>query len=127
VDIYDGALLIDTINRTLLPAARYPFAIGDELVSIDGEDAQVLTDKLAKYVPQGNPRAARRQGAQRLTSRSQSRFPHAPDLGDSARVVIKRQSGAMETYTIPWVKTGTPLVVGPVASPKSMANSRAAT
>ena len=119
VDIYDGALLIDTINRGLLPAGRYPFVIGDELISIDGEDAQTLTDKLAKYVPQGNPRAARRQGAQRLTSRFQSRFPHATDLGDSATVVIRRQSGAMETYTIPWTKTGTPLEVGPVPSPKA--------
>jgi hypothetical protein len=119
VDIYDGALLIDTISRTLLPSAQYPFVIGDELISIDGEDAQALTDKLAKYVPQGNPRAARRQGAQRLTSRFQSRFPHATDLGDSATVVIRRQSGAMETYTIPWTKTGTPLEVGPVPSPKA--------
>lgn len=121
VDLYDGALLIDTINRTLLPVSRYPFVIGDELISIDGEDALSLTDKLAKYVPQGNPRAARRQGAQRLTSRFQSRFPHATDLGDSATVVIKRQSGAVETYTIPWIKTGTPLEVGPIPSPKTSA------
>src|SRR5712691_6781194 len=63
VDLYDGALLIDTINRTLLPVTVYPFTIGDELVSIDGEDALALTDKLAKYVPQGNPRASLRQGA----------------------------------------------------------------
>jgi len=125
VDIYDGALLIDTMNRTLLPAAQYPFAIGDELVSIDGEDALALAGKLAKYVPQGNPRAALRQGAQRLTSRFQSRFPHAPDLGDSATVVIRRQNGVVETYTIPWIKTGTPLLVGPVPSPKSAARSRA--
>jgi len=119
VDLYDGTLLIDTINRTLLPVSQYPFVIGDELISIDGEDAVVLADKLAKYVPQGNPRAARRQGAQRLTSRSQSRFPHAPDLGDSATVVTRRQNGAMETYTIPWIKTGTPLEAGPIPSPKS--------
>lgn len=124
VDLYDNKLLIDTLNRGLLPASQYPFTIGDELVSIDGEDAQSLTDKLAKYVPQGNPRAARRQGAQRLTSRFQSRFPHAVDLGDSATVVIRRQNGAMETYTIPWIKTGTPLRVGPVPSPRSMAQRR---
>ena len=123
VDIYDDKLLIDTINRAALPAAQYPFGIGDELVSIDGLDALALTDKLAKYVPQGNPRAARRQGAQRLTSRFQSRFPHAPDLGDSATVVIRRQSGALETYTIAWIKTGTPLIVGPVGSPRTASKS----
>src|SRR5207247_8207489 len=58
VDIYNGVPLIDTISRVLLPASRYPFAIGDQLVSIDGEDAMALAAKLAKYVPQGNPRAS---------------------------------------------------------------------
>ena len=44
--------------------------------------------------------------------------------GKSATVVIQRQSGATETYTIPWTVTGTPLTVGPVPSPK-MARSSA--
>src|SRR5262249_3372760 len=35
-DIYDGKVLIDTINRVQLPLAGYPFQIGDELVSVDG-------------------------------------------------------------------------------------------
>ncbi|HUQ93568.1 MAG TPA: S41 family peptidase [Bryobacteraceae bacterium] len=117
VDIYDGALLIDNINRTVLPSALYPFGLSDELVSIDGVDAQEIASELAKYVPQGNPRASMRQGAARLTSRAQSRFPHAPDLPESATVVIKGQDGILEIYTIPWVKTGTPMEAGPVPSP----------
>ena len=36
VDIYDGKVLIDFINRTLLPASEYPFQVGDEIVSVDG-------------------------------------------------------------------------------------------
>src|SRR5713101_5210570 len=36
VDIYDGKLLVDSINRTRLPAANFPFQNGYELVSIDG-------------------------------------------------------------------------------------------
>src|SRR5262245_42642483 len=39
VDIYDGVPLIDSLNRTQLPAGPYPFGIGDELVSIDGRPA----------------------------------------------------------------------------------------
>lgn len=126
VDIYDGVPLIDTISRALLPASRYPFGIGDQLVSIDGEDAMALAAGLAKYTPQGNPRASLRQGAQRLTSRAQSRFPHAPDLGETATIIIKRQNGDEETYSIPWTKTGTPLVAGPVPSPKQAAPVRSA-
>ena len=46
-------------------------------------------------------------------------MPHATDVaGTSAKVVILRQSGATETYDIPWTVTGTPLTVGPVPSPK---------
>src|SRR5215813_9916811 len=42
VDIYDDKLLVDSINRTRLPAAEFPFLIGYELVSIDGKDAKTL-------------------------------------------------------------------------------------
>src|SRR5436190_5498442 len=42
VYIYDGKVLIDSINRTVLPAAQYPFTIGDELVSLDGRSTRDL-------------------------------------------------------------------------------------
>jgi hypothetical protein len=34
VDIYDGRVLIENINRTRLPQAQYPFRAGDTLVSL---------------------------------------------------------------------------------------------
>ena len=118
VDIYDGMLLIDTLNRTLLPLAAYPFAIGDELVSVDGVPVEQLLQDFAKYAPQGNPVSTRRMAAQRITTRSQARMPHASDLGEAAIVLIRRQNGDLETYTIPWIKTGTPVLVGPVPMPR---------
>ncbi len=127
VDLYDDTLLIDTLDRTLLPARDYPFAIGDQLVSIDGVDAKKVLDSLTKYVPQGNVRANRRQTAQRLTNRAQTRFPHVVDLPDKSVIVIRRQSGADETYTIPWIRTGTPLTVGPVLSPHAVRKPRVLT
>src|SRR5262245_7756033 len=36
VDIYDGKVLIDSINRFRLPVAQFPFVVGDELVALDG-------------------------------------------------------------------------------------------
>jgi len=33
-------------------------------------------------------------------------------------VLIRRQNGDLETYTIPWIKTGTPVLVGPVPMPR---------
>lgn len=117
VDIYDGVLLIDNLDRTALPLRDYPFVIGDELISVDGVNVEQLLKDFVKYSPQGNPRSARRLAAQRITTRAQSRMPHANSVGEKANVVIKRQNGNMETYSIPWVKTGTPIEVGPVSSP----------
>jgi hypothetical protein len=119
VDIYDGVLLVDSINRTLLPADKFPFTFGERLLSVDGRDVSSLLQDFAVYGAWGNPIATRRLAAARITSRSQSLMPHAPDvIGTSATVVIRRQSGADETYTIPWNVSGTPLSVGPVPSPK---------
>ena len=117
-DLYDGVLLIDSLNRTTLPQSRYPFVIGDELVSVDGIAVEQLLRNFAIYARQGNPLATKRLAAARITNRIQTWMPHAADLGDTATVVIRRQNGDLETYTLPWVKTGTPLQVGPVPSPK---------
>ena len=119
-DIYDGKVLIESITRSLLPQASFPFAVGDEIVSIDGTAIEQLLKDFAKYAAgKGNPISLRRFAATRATSRAQSLMPHAPDVGASAKVVVRRQSGALETYDIPWQKTGTPLQVGPVPSPRS--------
>jgi hypothetical protein len=118
-DVYDGVLLIDSLNRTLLPAKDYPFTTGDRLLSVDGRDVDLLLQDFAPYAAWGNPKAAKRLTAARITIRPQSVMPHAADVaGKSATVVILRQSGATETYTIPWSLSGTPLSVGPVPSPK---------
>src|SRR5439155_19971981 len=103
--------------RTLRPAKDYPFTTGDRLLSVDGRDVQLLLQDFAVYAPWGNPSAAKRLTAARITIRPQSVMPHATDvIGTSATVVIDRQTAATETYTIPWTVSGTPLTVGPVPS-----------
>src|SRR5262249_5308115 len=115
VDIYDNAVLIDAISRSRLPSSRYPFQIGDELVSVDGVAAEDLIRKFLKYSVAANERSARRSAAGRITSRFQALMPHAYEIADNAEVTIRRQSGTVETFTIPWSKTGTPVFqAGPV-------------
>src|SRR5258706_9535897 len=117
-DVYDGVLLIDSLNRTLLPQATFPVRIGYEFVSLDGIPVEQLLKDFAKYASQGNPLSTKRLAAAGIRIRPQSVMPHAADVGVSASVVIRRQNGNLETYTIPWSKTGTPLQVGPVPAPK---------
>ena len=43
-DLYDGKILIDSINTKVLSTRKYPFKAGDELVSIDGTPAKLFTE-----------------------------------------------------------------------------------
>jgi hypothetical protein len=119
VDIYDGKVLIDSINRILLPVAQFPFNIGDELVSVDGASAQQLVVSFRKYAIAANQRSTDRVAASRIVSRSQQIMPHTPDLGTHATIVVRYSSdGSLNTFAVPWVKTGIPISSqGPVTSP----------
>ncbi len=115
-DLYDGKVYIDNVNRSLLPQSRYPFAPGDELVSIDGRPMAELIEEYAKYRVQGSARAQKRRAIEAILTRAQSRNPLAAKVGATASVVVRRQStGAEETVTVPWSKSGLPIeTIGPV-------------
>ncbi|MGB2714090.1 MAG: S41 family peptidase [Vicinamibacterales bacterium] len=119
LDIYDGNVLIDAINRTALPLAQFPFGVGDEVVSIDGRPVQELIQSFRKYAISANQRSTDRIAAARLVSRSQQIMPHVYQLGDTAAVAIKMAStGATAVYTINWLKNGIPVTAqGPLPSP----------
>lgn len=114
-DMYDGKVLIDSINRSTLPASQYPVAIGDEIISVDGRSTDEWIRYLSKYSVAANPRSTQRAAAAFIPRRFQSYIPRAAEIGDAAEVVIRRNSGSIDTFTIPWVKTGTPLTaIGPM-------------
>ena len=119
VDIYDGKVLIDGINRTLLPVTQFPFVVGDEVVSFDGQPVQDVIQSFRKYAISANQRSTDRIAATRLVSRNQQIMPHIPELGGAASLVIRlAATGATNTYTIPWVKNGIPVLSqGPLPSP----------
>src|SRR5690349_8448943 len=54
MDIYDGKVLIDSINRNVLPQAKYPFQVGDELISLDGRSAGELIEEFLPYSVNGS-------------------------------------------------------------------------
>jgi Peptidase family S41/PDZ domain len=120
VDIYDSGALIDGIDRSWLPSSKYPFKIGDRVVSIDGIAVEDFITKLIPYSVNGSGSQStrRRLAADNITFRYQGFYIRAHEIGDTSTVVIERQNGNMETYTIPWDKSGTPVLsAGPVTSP----------
>ena len=106
LDIYDGKVLIDGINRALLPLAEFPFGIGDEVVSVRRQARAQVIQSLRKYAVSANqraPTASRRPGS----SPSQQIMPKLPDVGDTAAVGVRIVStGDTRVYTIPWSKSG---------------------
>jgi hypothetical protein len=118
VDIYDGKVLIEQIVRSRLPVSTYPFAVGDELVSMDGKPVEELITELASQQSYSNPRTTRRAAADAITFRRQTEYPRAIELPAESTIVVRRASGDLETYTVPWTKIGDPLTsVGPIPTP----------
>lgn len=109
VDIYDGRLLVDSIDRTRLPVGQYPIAFGYELVSIDGVAAEKILEDLLPYNVAANPRSTRRAAAELITFRPQAAIPNAHTTPEISTVVFRRYDGGLETYRIPWTRSGTPL------------------
>ena len=120
VDIYDGKVLIDSVNRSLLPSGQYPFGLGDELVALDGEPVESLIASFGKYAAAGNERSRDRRAAGLIVARSQQIMPHASQLGGTAIASIRLSStGALNTFVIPWVKTGIGVdSQGPLPAPR---------
>jgi hypothetical protein len=127
VDIYDGKVLIDDIDPTLSPKT-YPFQIGDELVSVDGKSMEDWIKELEPYTVNGsaNPVSRRRLAAAMAIDRYQGWYTYAQNVGESAKVEVRRKNGNLETYTLTWEKFGTPLVSdGLLPSPISSSAARA--
>ena len=121
-DRYDGKILIDFIDRTALPQQTYPFAIGDELISVDGTAVEDWVVSLGSYAVngQGNPVSRDRLAIATILDRYQGYYTFANKIrpGDKGTIVVKGQNGNTATYKIPWVTFGVPLdAEGPVPNP----------
>lgn len=108
-DIYGGRVLIESVTRSSLPADRFPFARGDEIVSVDGKPVGEWLDQMVQLIGEGGERAARRWAAGYLFNRPQSVFPTAARLGDTLKLGVRLASGEVREFEIPWSKRGYPL------------------
>ncbi|HET8546409.1 MAG TPA: S41 family peptidase, partial [Bryobacteraceae bacterium] len=118
-DIYDGKVLIDVVNRSLLPRADYPFDVGDEIVSVDGKPAMDLIKELARFSSYANSRSTLRYAAHWIGIRDQVIYPRAYEIGDTSTFVIRRDGGELETYQLKWNKHGRALTTnGKVPNPR---------
>jgi hypothetical protein len=122
-DIYDGKVLLDYIDRKALDPLTYPFAVGDELLSVDGKSVGEWIAKLGAYSAngQGNPVSRDRLAVATILNRYQGWYTYANKVqpGDTATIVVRSQGGKTGTYTLTWqTNGGIPLDhQGPVPNP----------
>jgi len=92
VDIDDGRVLVDSVNRALPPAAQFPFDVGDELVALDGQPVQRFIGSFGKYFIGANPRTTARGAAIAITDRFQQFMRQAPDVADTTVASVRLAS-----------------------------------
>lgn len=110
VDLYDGKLIVDTINDPNLP-----LQIGDELISMDGESAQSLIDRFKKYMAGGFDLCSRRWATTLVTYRFQEWCPEA--VSGDVVIELKSLDGSNRTEIFTWRTSGTPYSSGNYDNP----------
>jgi hypothetical protein len=114
-DVVDGKVVFEQLDRSYLPASRFDFAVGDEIVQFNGRPVMDVLRDLGKIASFGNPRSTLRWAADQLVYQQQAYIPRAAELGESATLLVRRADGSEKSYTIPWDKSGTPLMkLGPL-------------
>src|SRR5580658_2203023 len=87
-DIYDGKVLIDFIDPTVISPGQFSFQVGDEVVMVDGETTADIITNLSQFFSDANPASTSRDAAGYIPFRVQTIDPRAEAIGVTASVVI---------------------------------------
>lgn len=97
-------VLLDVIDRAVLPEARFPFQRGDEIIDIGGKPAADVVADLAAYIPSGNPESALRLASVMIGFRPSMVVP--PGHGVTKVSIRRGTSSIVETVVLPWLEAG---------------------
>lgn len=103
-DLVQGKVLIDEVDRNVLPESKFPFSKGDEIVSLGGKSAEEVLEELMPYMGQGFELSAKRRAAFMFAKRSGSKVP-AP-IGNVVVEVRRGDSAIIERAELAWKRTG---------------------
>lgn len=111
-DYVEGEVLIDEIDRDILPISIFPYSYGDQLVSIDGKPVSDVMAELGQYFGEGNELAKMRFVAKMLTRRSGAALPDVPTAGRASLEIFSRSRDAIELVDLEWKTQGLSLAPG---------------
>lgn len=107
-DYIEGHVLIESVDREILPKNKFPFERGDELISIGGQPVEEIMNELAEITTEGNELTEKRFLAMDLSKRSQDTYPDIP-TGETTLEIYSRARDTKENFTIMWKTSGSPL------------------
>lgn len=110
VDQFGGEVLIIDIDDRLLPKEKFPFAVGDRLVAIDGVPIEKVKDQLRPYICFGGELGKDRLAAINSVYRPQDNFPSVPE-GRVDVTVFSRKEGREMTAVLNWIGIGEKLAL----------------
>ncbi|HZU24603.1 MAG TPA: S41 family peptidase [Bryobacteraceae bacterium] len=105
-DVYSGKVVLDSIDRTLLPEKDYGFQVGDEIYSVNAVPLSRLLSTLSPIAGEANSLTSSRVAAGMLLNRSQERDPYANKIEKFANVEVIQQGGKHYTATVWWNEDG---------------------
>lgn len=107
-DLVDGKVLITKINREKIKEDQFPFGVGDEIISVDGQDIQTFLDESARYVGTGQVLSQRRFAAWTVLSRNARQMP-LPVKSKVALQIRRGTTALIEPVELSWEFKGVDL------------------
>jgi len=109
VDLIEGKVLIETVDRLRLPEALFPFKKGDQLISLGNKPVEQIIADMVAVSDTGHAPSANRIAASRITARRQDRG-YAIPKGVTTVSVLPKGAAQPITVTATWILTGSALV-----------------
>lgn len=116
VDLVQGKVLIDEVNRQLLPANKFPYQRGDEIVEFGGQPVMDAVKELEPYVPNGYELSVVRLAAMSLTTRTGKRFPVPADKNVTMKI-RRGTSAIVDPVKMEWIYSGEQLDENDMTAP----------
>ncbi len=103
-DRIQGKVLLDRIDRSLLPESGFPFERGDEILEINGKPVADTVAEIAKYLPMGYDESALRMASVLVGIRPAALV--APQSGFVKLKIRHGTSKLTDTAVLRWLSMG---------------------
>ncbi len=108
VDLVEGKVLIDKVDRARLSEDLFPYVKGDEILEFNGRPVLDEVNDIAVFIPNGYSGSVKRIATMSLTNRRGARLP-VPSQPAVTVKIRRGTSNVIDTVSLNWTYEGQPL------------------